>query len=119
MEIENNVLASLTNNIALKAPSKYLIDDTFAVMRVVFDQYWSSFTMSMKDIQCSNEKFVGILLLVTCQVSDVGPNQMEKLVKRQWSLVARIELLEQMGYLANQTATRLRAVMTVSKEVVS
>jgi len=61
-----DVLASLTNNIALKAPSKYLVNDTFAVMRVIFDQYRSSFTVSMEDIQCSNEEFVGILLLITC-----------------------------------------------------
>jgi len=96
-----------------------LIDDTLAVMRVVFDQYRSGFAVFMKDIQCSNEEFMGILLLIACQMSDVGPNQMEKFVKRQWSFVAGIELLEQMGYLADQTETRLRAVMTVSKEVVA
>jgi len=40
-------------------------------------------------------------------------------MKRQWSLIARIELLEQMGYLADQAKSWLRTVMTVSKEIIS
>lgn len=98
---EINVLASLTDNIALKAPSKYLIDDTFAVMRVVSDQYRSGFAVSVKDVQCSDEEFMGVLLLITRQMFDMGPNQMEKFVKRQRGFVAGIELLEQVGYFAD------------------
>lgn len=73
----------------------------------------------MKDIQCSNEEFVCVLLLITRQMSDVRPNQMKEFVKSQRGLVARIKLLEQMGYLADQTAIWLRAVMTVSKKIIS
>lgn len=87
-------------------------------MRIVFHQYRSSFAMSMENVQRRNEKFMGILLLVPCQMSGVCPNQMKKFVKRQRNLVARIKLLEQVGYLADQTAIRLRAVVTVSKEII-
>lgn len=69
-----NVLASLTNNVALKTPCKYLINDAVTMMRVIFDQYWSSFAVSVKNVQCRDEKFMSILLLITSQMSGVRPN---------------------------------------------
>lgn len=75
--------------------------------------------MPMEDVQCGDEKFVSILLLVASQMSGVRPDQVEELVKCQRGLAAGVKFLEQMGYLADQAASRLRAVVTVSKKVVS
>ena len=58
-------LALLTDQIGLQAAGEYLVDYAVAA-RIVLDGYVRAFTVIMKNVEGGNEKFVSILLFVTC-----------------------------------------------------
>lgn len=108
-------LTRLAHNIALQSTGEYLVDDAIAFGRicvhddiffVLFGGHLGVFTMMMQYIECGNEEFVCVLLLVAGQMSCMIPNEMQQSMQRYWSLGTRIEFLKQTRYLAHQTFCR-------------
>lgn len=73
----------------------------------------------MQHVEGGGEELVGVLLLVAGHTSDVLPHQVEQLVEAEGRLVARVELLKEIGDLADEAAGRLGAVVPVGEEVVT
>lgn len=119
----NNLLASLTDDIALQAPGEYLVDDAITVVRVVLDDERRGLrvllAVPVQYVQGGDEELVRILLLVSGEMARMCPDEVEQFMEDQRRLVARVELLEKTRDLADEAAVWLRAVMPIGQKVVA
>lgn len=88
-----DTLTHLTDNVTLKFPGEYCVHDagTLGGLDAGFvDQ------MSVQQVQGGDEELMGILLLITSKVMSMGPNHVEKFVRREWSFGISEEFLEKL-----------------------
>lgn len=125
-----DTLTRLANNITLQSTGEYLIDDAIAFGRIrIEDDIFLVFVlvggrlgilaMMVQNVECGNEEFVRVLLLVAGQMPCMIPNEMQQSMQRYWSFGTRIEFLEQTRYLAHQTFCRQfrRALVSLGNEI--
>jgi hypothetical protein len=113
-----NSFAHLTDHIGLKLPCEDGVNNAGAVGGVdagLVDE------VAVKKVQGSDEEFMGILLLVTCEVVRMRPNHVKELVKGERRPVSREELLEEPVELAHYALVGLVVLtdVAVGQEVVS
>ena len=88
-----NVTTTLTDDVRLELASENRVDDaiasrTWPLLRAVYQ-------MPMEKVKRSDEKLVGVLLLVTGQMVSVLPGHVEQQVGNQRTFIARVKLLKQ------------------------
>jgi len=70
--------------------------------------------MSVQEVEGGNEELMSILLLVASKVMSMGPNHVEKLMRRKWCFVSRVELLKELCNLAHNALILLSGKAKVS-----
>jgi len=93
-----DTLTYLTDNVTLKFPGEYCVHDagTLGGLDAGFvDQ------MSVQQVQGGDEELMSILLLITSKVMSMGPNHVEKFVRREWSFGISEEFLEKLRDFTN------------------